>query len=137
MKKEEKNTDLRKIIGKNLQLFIKTKGRTHAWVISKTDIPKTAYYELLNGERELENHIDKILDVFGIADPFYFHTINFSPPKTIEQTHSNITKLDVTKYIAAEDEQEKFKETVLILNDFINMIEILKKYNANPKHFSF
>lgn len=122
--KTMENLNVKVTIANNLKEFIESTGRSYAWIISRTDIPETTFYKLLNGEGDLEKHIEKIIKVFGIEDPFYFHNINFVPPNHVE---SDLTTLAAANYDAIGDEQEEFKETMIMLNDFINMIEILKR----------
>ncbi|MBM7608622.1 hypothetical protein JOD29_001869 [Lysinibacillus composti] len=123
--------NMKTIISKNLNDYIKSTGRSHVWIMEKAEIPKTTYYKLLNGEGDLEKHIEKIINLFGIDDPFYFHTKDFAPPKSIQeiQAELDLRNLAAANYIAVEDKQEiaAFDETVEILDDFITMIDILKR----------
>ncbi|MBQ0139384.1 MAG: hypothetical protein KBT36_08815 [Kurthia sp.] len=127
-------TNLKTIISNNLNDFIKSTGRSHSWIMEKADIPKTTFYKLLNGEGDLEKHIEKIINLFGIDDPFYFHTTDFVPPKSIQEikAESDLRNLAAANYIAVEDKKEivAFEETIDILDDFITMIDILKKNNV-------
>lgn len=121
--------NIKTIVGNNLKKFIESTGRSQKWISERTSIPKTTYYKLLNGEGDLEKHIEKITELFGIDDPFYFYNKDFQTPKSIEQirAESDITNLAAANYVAVQGEEMEFKQTLEMLNDFINMIDILKK----------
>ncbi len=138
MYQSQNELSTKQIIGQNLKSFIESTGRSQKWISDRTDIPKSTFYKLLNGEGDLEKHIEKIVELFGIDNPFYFHDLNFKLPKTIDQVRaeSDITTLAAANYVAVKEEQKEFKQTLEMLSDFINMIEILKK-NSNNEELTF
>lgn len=131
------STSMRTIIADNLNSYIESSGRSASWIMTKTGIPKSTYYKLLKGEGDLDKHLEAIIELFGINDPFYFHNANFVKPKSIEEIRkeSDITNLAAANYHALNGEEKEFKQTMEILNDFIDMIEILKNNNSNTYLF--
>lgn len=119
--------NLKLTTSKNLKDFIEHTGRSHQWIITKSGIPKSTYYKMLNGEGDLDKHIVKIIDLFGIDNPYYFHSVNF---KIEARQESDITKHIAANYVQVEGEKEAFIETLTMMNDFVNMIDILKRNNS-------
>lgn len=119
--------NLKLTTSKNLKDFIEHTGRSHQWIISKSGIPKSTYYKMLNGEGDLDKHIVKIIDLFGIDNPYYFHNVNF---KIEARQDPDITKHIAANYVQVEGEKEAFIETLTMMNDFVNMIDTLKRNNS-------
>ncbi|MGE7983743.1 hypothetical protein [Solibacillus sp. NPDC093137] len=117
------------IVSNNLKEFIEYTGRSYSWFIKKTEIPKTTFYKVLNGEGDIDKHIQKILDLFGIDDPFYFHKTDFKLPQREKKV--DITKMAAANYVFEKGEEKEFQKTLNMLNDFINIIDILKKNNLD------
>lgn len=61
-----------KIVGQNVKKYIESKGIKHSWVMERTGIKKTAYYNFLKGEGNVEEYVAKINKLFRIKDPFFF-----------------------------------------------------------------
>lgn len=121
-----KNNDTQTVITKNLKAFIEHTGRSHAWFIKKTAIPQDAFDRLLQGEGDIHTHIPKILSLFGIDDPLYFHQTDFKLPER-KQRNLDLRQLATLHQADVPGEEKEFEKTLKMLNDFINMIEILKK----------
>ncbi len=62
-----------KIVGQNVKKYIEGKGIKHSWVMERTGIKKTAYYNFLKGEGNVEEYVAKINKLFRINDPFFFY----------------------------------------------------------------
>ena len=132
MNSKNKDTkDLTVIVSNNLKEFIEYTGRSYAWFIKKTEIPKTTFYKFLDGEGDIDKHIPKILDLFGIDDPFYFHKKDFKLP---QRQKRDIYKLEPSNYVLVKGEEKEFEKTLDMLNDFINIIDILKKNNIGHEN---
>lgn len=123
------------IVGGNIKAYIEALGRTHAWVMEKADIPSEDFNNLLKGEGDISESVEKINELFGINNEFYFYNSNFKSPLTLQEEikQSDIRILATTHYKAITGEEKAFQETLEILDDFITMIELLKPYdNFNP-----
>jgi len=123
--------DTKRMVGENIKKYIDSVGRTHQWVIEKAGIPKATFYKLLKGEGDLIKGIEKINDLFGITDAFYFYREDFQPPETLEerQKKSDIRNFAAANYVSVKGEEKEFQETLETLDDFIRMIELLKLYD--------
>ncbi|NRD80848.1 hypothetical protein HPT25_26325 [Bacillus sp. BRMEA1] len=117
--------DTKKIVGENIRLYIDSVGRNNQWVINKTGIPRATFYNLLNGEGDLSKGIEKLNELFGIKDPFYFFTEDLQLPQTLKEKQR---KAEFRNLVAAEGEEKEFQKTLDILSDFIKMIELLRPY---------
>lgn len=125
----------KEIVGKNIGTYIESVGRKPKWVMEKANISKSTYYKLLKGEGDIEKSIEKINNLFGIDDIFYFYNESFIPPNVLvnQQKRDDFKKFAAANYVATEDELEDFQDTVNKLEDFINMIELLKPYDNYNK----
>lgn len=129
MNNENKDTVSTKIIvANNLKKFIKHTGRSPAWFTKKTGISKITYHQILNGEGDIDQYAQRIINLFGIKDPFYFHKNDFKLP-SFQKRDTNLTELLKTNWELVKGEEREFENTLIMLNDFINVIEILKKNN--------
>lgn len=126
--KNEDTKDHKVIVSNNLKEFIEYTGRSYDWFIKKTEIPKATFYKLLDGKGDSDKHIQKILDLFGIDDPFYFHKKDFKLP---QRQKRDKTKLGASNYVLVKGEEKEFEKTMNMLNDFITIIDILKKNNID------
>ncbi|PEA86353.1 hypothetical protein [Bacillus thuringiensis] len=122
---------MKKIVGENIRMYLEATGRTHQWVMDKGGIPKATFYKLLKGEGDLTKGIEKINELFGIKDDFYFYNSEFKPPLKLEDKlkRSDIRNFVAANYVTVEGEETEFKNTLDTLDDFIRMIELLKPYN--------
>lgn len=120
----------KQIIAQNLKTFIDYTGRSYAWFIEKTNIPSATFYKLVNGEGDIEKHIPKIRKLYGIDDPFFFHTTDFKLPERAEKP-TDITQLAAANYVYVQGEEKDFEDTLNMLNDFVNVLELLKKNTIN------
>ncbi|WP_019779244.1 hypothetical protein, partial [Streptococcus sobrinus] len=64
------------------------RGISKNWVMERTGIGKTAFYNMLNGKGEIEEHVQKINQLFGIRDRFYF----YSAEKNFEKKINHLDK---------------------------------------------
>lgn len=124
------------IVARNLNAYIDASGRSASWIMSKTGMSKLMYDKLLKGEGDLDKHLEAIMELFGIDDPFYFHKIDFVAPKSIEEfrKESDMTTLAAVNYPVLHSEEHEFNETIEILTDFIDMMEILRNSSSSSRY---
>ncbi|TKI13691.1 hypothetical protein FC696_10020 [Bacillus wiedmannii] len=122
---------MKRIVGENIRIYLEATGRTHQWIMEKGGIPRATFYKLLKGEGDLTKGIEKINELFGIKDEFYFYKSDFKPPLKLEekQKRSDIRNFAAANYVAVEGEEKEFQTTLDTLDDFIRMIELLRPYN--------
>lgn len=122
---------MKRIVGENIRIYLEATGRTHQWIMEKGGIPRATFYKLLKGEGDLTKGIEKINELFGIKDEFYFYKSDFKPPLKLEekQKRADIRNFAAANYVAVEGEEKEFQTTLDTLDDFIRMIELLRPYN--------
>lgn len=49
-----------KIAGENIRVFIESRELKNSWVMERTDIGENAFYDMLNGKDNIEEHIKKL-----------------------------------------------------------------------------
>ncbi|USK99661.1 hypothetical protein [Bacillus tropicus] len=76
---------INKIAGKNIRVFIESRELKNSWVMERAGIGKNAFYNMLNGKGNIEEHIKKLSDFFEIDEPMYFYKTDYdyNKPKSI------------------------------------------------------
>lgn len=118
---------------KNLQQFINFTQRSNSWFIEKTNISKEDFENLLNGEGDILNNIEKILQLYGIENKLYFHQEDFKLPE--RPRNRLITDLPSIHREEVKNEETEFKLTMEMLDDFVNIFELLKANQVNKVHY--
>lgn len=118
---------------KNLQQFINFTQRSNNWFIEKTNISKEDFENLLNGEGDILNNIEKILQLYGIENKFYFHQKDFKLPE--RPRNRLITDLPSIHREEVKNEETDFKLTMEMLDDFVNIFELLKANQVNKVNY--
>lgn len=118
---------------KNLQQFINFTQRSNSWFIEKTNISKEDFENLLNGEGDILNNIEKILQLYGIENKLYFHQEDFKLPE--RPRNQLITDLPSIHREEVKNEETEFKLTMEMLDDFVNIFELLKANQVNKVHY--
>lgn len=118
---------------KNLQQFINFTQRSNNWFIEKTNSSKEDFENLLNGEGDILNNIEKILQLYGIENKLYFHQEDFKLPE--RPRNQLITDLPSIHREEVKNEETEFKLTMEMLDDFVNIFELLKANQVNKVHY--
>ncbi|HFJ9462677.1 hypothetical protein ORM92_03155 [Bacillus cereus] len=53
-------SDINKNVDENIRVFIKSRELKNSWVMARTEIGKNAFYAMLNGKGNIEEHIKKL-----------------------------------------------------------------------------
>ncbi|MGZ0087180.1 hypothetical protein ACWNXI_16870 [Caldibacillus thermoamylovorans] len=122
-----------KIVGQNVKKYIEGKGIKHSWVMERTGIKKTAYYNFLKGEGNVEEYVAKINKLFRITDPFFFYKADMElNEKTFERSRSDsFMNYVALSFHGAEDEE--FKKGMHLFSEFVELIDVLKSV-TNSEH---
>ncbi|MCK2000788.1 hypothetical protein MZM54_05220 [[Brevibacterium] frigoritolerans] len=75
---------MNKIISKNIQTFLKAKGRNEEWIIERLGMDAETFKKLLNGEEEGILYLEKFAKLFR-KNVEYFKDENMVPPLTVEE----------------------------------------------------
>lgn len=118
---------------KNLHQFINFTQRSNSWFIEKTNISKEDFENLLNGEGDILNNIEKILQLYGIENKLYFHQEDFKLPE--RPRNRLITDLPSIHQEEVKNEETEFKLTMEMLDDFVNIFELLKTNQVYKVHY--
>lgn len=129
--------ELNQLVGRNIKLYIEATGKSPKWVYERAGMTKSTYYDLLKGSGDINKNVQKINRLFRINEPFYFYNEQFVPPKTIEQIdlESNLINVAAASYHKSGDEH-RLDETMIMLEDFISMIDVLERLNQIDKERS-
>ncbi|OJD60905.1 hypothetical protein [Bacillus sp. NH11B] len=118
--------DINKIVGQNIQTFLESRNLNNLWVMERAEIDKNAFYDMLNGNGNIGEHITKIHKLFGINDPMYFYKTdcNYAKPKNLLNHKENLLN-----YVASSNPGEitpGLKEGLKVFVDFVELIDVLK-----------
>lgn len=117
--------DINAIVARNVKNYIEAVGKSQKWVYERSGIPKATFYNLLKGEGDINKSIPKLNKLFRIQDPFYFYNENIQLPRTLEELEADSIKNFSAASFNGTD-SEAFKETMIILDDIINIIHTVK-----------
>lgn len=119
-------SDINKIVGNNIRDFIKARGKQHTWVLERTGMNKKTFYNLLNGKGDVAKQTEIIAKVFR-KDPLYFYQNDIKLPysdEEIDKQHSFVNSVAASYH--DNGDRDEFLETIEILDEFIEMIDVLK-----------
>lgn len=125
-------SETKKIIGNNVKRFLEAKGVKHRWVMERLNISKGAFYGFLKGEGNVDQFEEKILKLFRIGDPFYFHRKEIELPKSIkekirEQNFINFAALSLNGEV-----DDEFKAGMKVFREFVELIDVLEPLSKSP-----
>lgn len=117
---------INQLVGENVRKYIESRGISHSWVMERTGIKKTAYYNFLNGKGNVEQYLAKINRLFRIEDPFYFYRKNmdFEPP-TLYRSGVDEFMSQVSLSFHGEKD-EAFMHGMRLIGEFVELIDVLQ-----------
>ncbi|MCC2382004.1 hypothetical protein [Bacillus cereus] len=115
-------SDINKIVGENIRVFIESRELKNSWVMERAGIRENAFYDMLNGKGNIEEHIKKLSDFFEIDDPMYFYKTDYdyNKPKSILNRKEMALKL-----VGGEDNHE-LNEGIEVFLELVELIDVLK-----------
>ncbi|MGE7888988.1 hypothetical protein ACQKN7_16695 [Bacillus cereus] len=118
--------DINKIVGQNIQTFLESRDLNNLWVMERAEIDKKAFYDMLNGNGNIGEHVTKLHKFFGINDPMYFYKTdyNYAKPKNPLNRKENFKN-----HVALSNPGEitpELNEGLEVFFDFVDLIDILK-----------
>jgi len=125
-------SETKKIVGENVRKFLEAKGVTHKWVMDRLSISKGAFYGFLRGEGNVDQFEEKILKLFRIRDPFYFHQKEMEFPKRV---NSEIQKQNFINSAALSlngEVDEDFEKGMEIFREFVELIDVVEPLSESP-----
>ncbi|MGG0511268.1 hypothetical protein [Priestia megaterium] len=124
-------SNINKLVGDNIRNYIKARGKQHTWVIERTGMNKKTFYNLLNGQGDVAKQSEIIAKLFR-KDPLHFYQKDMELPFSDEQINQ---KFNFVNSVAASyhdnGDRNEFLETIEVLDDFIDMIDVLKSATKN------
>ncbi|MCR6462280.1 hypothetical protein NXB04_26680 [Bacillus paranthracis] len=117
-----------KIIGRNIQAFLKSRDLNKVWIRKRADIEEHIFDDMLSGKEKIDIHVHvaKINKLFGIKDPAYFYQTNFNYTKPRNQLNC---KENFLEYISSSHKgtvTPELNEGFEVFFDFVELIDILK-----------
>ncbi|MGY0691352.1 hypothetical protein ACW2QC_01005 [Virgibacillus sp. FSP13] len=125
-------SETKRIIGENIKNYLEAKGVKHSWVIDRLGISKGAFYNFLRGEGNVDQFEQKILKLFRIKDPFYFHRKEIELPKSIKEKNEEQNFMDFAALSFHGADSEDFKEGMRAFRDIVELIDVLKPLSNPP-----
>ncbi|GEL77076.1 hypothetical protein [Tenuibacillus multivorans] len=119
-------SETKKIIGENVKSYLEAKGIKHSWVIERLGVSKGAFYNFLRGEGNVDQYEQKILKLFRIKDPFYFHREEMALPNSISEKNKEQNFMDFAALSFHGADSEEFKEGMKAFRDIVELIDVLK-----------
>ncbi|QWI25662.1 hypothetical protein EXW34_31315 (plasmid) [Bacillus mycoides] len=116
-------TDIKKIVGENIRVFIESRDLKNSWVMERAGIGKNAFYDMLNGKGNIEEHITKLNDFFEIEDPMYFYKTDYDyakPKNILNRKEAFFEKNDI------RDTDHELVEGLEVFLEFVELIDVLK-----------
>lgn len=115
----------KKMIANNIKKYIDAKGVKHTWVMERIDVSKPTFYKLIKGDGNVDQFEEKILNLFRIKDPFYFHQIELQLPKTVEMINEEKNFMDYAALSYHGEENDEFTKGMEVFRGFVELIDIL------------
>ncbi|MEK4176430.1 hypothetical protein [Aeribacillus sp. FSL W8-0870] len=128
-------SETKKIIGENIRKYLDAKGVKHSWVIDRLGISKGAFYRFLKGEGNVDQFEEKMLKLFRIKDPFYFHRKEMDLPKGVNEKIEEQNFMDFAALSLNGEVNEAFKEGMKVFREFVELIDVLKPLSHSPVMF--
>ncbi|MGE7633636.1 hypothetical protein ACQKMZ_15280 [Bacillus paramycoides] len=116
-------SEINKIAGENIRIFIESRDLKNSWVMEITGIGKNAFYDMLNGKGNTEEHIKKLSDFFEIDDPMYFYKTDYDYAKPKNPLHR---KEALLKQVAGGNNNHELKDGIEVFFEFVELIDVLK-----------
>ncbi|HDX9701703.1 TPA: hypothetical protein ROY42_005626 [Bacillus thuringiensis] len=114
--------DIKKIVGNNIKTFIESRERKNSWVIERTGIGKNAYYDMLNGKGNIDEHITKLNTLFGIKDPMYFYKTDYdyNKPRVI------FNRKEIALKLVGDKNNRELNDGIEVFLELAELIDVLK-----------
>lgn len=125
-------SETKKVIGENVKKYLEAKGVKNNWVIDRLGISKGAFYNFLRGEGNVDQYEQKILKLFRIKDPFYFHHNEIELPKSIKEKNREQNFMNFAALSFHGSDSEEFKEGMRAFKDVVELIDVLKPLSNPP-----
>ncbi|MFD1361920.1 hypothetical protein [Lentibacillus salinarum] len=125
-------SETKKIIGENVKKYLEAKGVKNNWVIDRLGISKGAFYGFLRGEGNVDQYEQKILKLFRIKDPFYFHHQEIELPQSIKEKNQAYRFMDFAALSFYGSDDEAFKEGMRVFREFVELVDILEPLSNPP-----
>lgn len=125
-------SETKKIIGENVKRFLEAKGVKHKWVMDRLDISKGAFYGFLKGEGNVDQFEEKILKLFRIDDPFYFHRKELELPKGLNEKLEEQNFMDFAALSLNGTVNDEYKEGMKVFREFVEIIDVLESLSKSP-----
>lgn len=123
-------SETKRIIAENIKKYIEAKGIKHSWIIERIDITKPTFYKLLKGEGNITQFEQKILKLFRIKDPFYFHQTDIDLPKSIIETNQGQNFMDFVALSYHGEESKEFNDGMEVFREFVELIDVLHSVSS-------
>ncbi|MBJ7986911.1 hypothetical protein [Bacillus cereus] len=119
-------SEINKIAGENIKVFIESRELKNSFVMERAGIGKNAFYDMLNGKGNIEEHIKKLSDFFEIDDPMYFYKTDYdyANPKNILNRKDR--KETFLKQVTAGENSKDLNEGLEVFFDLVELIDVLK-----------
>src|SRR5690625_4384254 len=122
----------KKIIGENVKVFLEAKGVKHKWVMERLGISKGAFYGFLKGEGNVDQFEEKILKLFRISDPFYFHRKEIELPRGLSEKLEEQNFMDFAVLSLNGKVNDEFKEGMKVFREFVELVDVLEPLSKSP-----
>ncbi|MGE7888994.1 hypothetical protein ACQKN7_16725 [Bacillus cereus] len=115
-------SDINKIVGENIRVFIESRELKNSWVMESAGIGKNAFYDMLNGKGNIEEHIKKLSDFFEIDDPMYFFKTDYDykKPKNI------LNRKERALELVGDKDSPELNEGIEVFLELVELIDVLK-----------
>ncbi|WP_088349019.1 hypothetical protein [Bacillus cereus] len=115
-------SDINKIVGENIREFIESRDLMNSWVMERAGIEENAFYDMLNGKSNIEEHIKKLSVFLKIDDPMYFYKTNYDYNKT----KSILNHKEMALKLVGGEDNHKLNEGIEVFLEFVGLIDVLK-----------
>lgn len=107
-----------------MRAYLLAIDKSENWVCERSGIAKSDLDNLLKSEGNTTRDIPKLNKLFRIQDPTYFYNEQIQLPRILNELDAD----SIRNFSLRGDnsDSEAFKETMCILDDFINIIHTLK-----------
>ncbi|CKF94247.1 MULTISPECIES: hypothetical protein [Bacillus cereus group] len=111
-------SDINKIVGKNIRVFIESRELMNSWVMERAGIGKNAFYDMLNGKGNIEEHIKKL----SYYDPMYFYKTDYdyNKPKSV------LNRKEMALKPVGGDDNHELNEGIEVFLELVQLIDVLK-----------
>ncbi|HDX9711788.1 TPA: hypothetical protein ROY21_003685 [Bacillus cereus] len=116
-------SEINKIAGEHIRVFIESRELKNSWVMERAGIGKNAFYDMLNGKGNIEEHIKKLSNFLKIDDPMYFYKTDYDYAKPKNPLHR---KEALLKQVADGENNQDLRNGIEVFFDFVELIDVLK-----------